>query len=426
MGFTSLVLSMGDDETKRHQLVREAEQLMAATPNQAELSRNPLIMRMQGRFLRAGIEPPSKLKLDSCSPPFFLFTWIRLAVFTATLLIGSTWVLLLTPLRWCHPLFRRLGLQNDSLPMDLAQRLLVRSLCTAACVVVHREGAETVRGPTLLMYSHVSNLDPLAVCATSPTCPKWIAKKDLFMIPLYGWMMLAMGAGPISRSNRSKAVKSLSALQKKFHVWGRSLSIAPEGTRSKTGLLQSFKSVPFYLWEECGGHQGKIGITPICMFGAYELWPPTSAFPLPGQIVVRYLPELKVPSAATSVKGDEKESADDLHSKREAMKSKVFAAMAREVTGVETDSTVKGDGHDGTAVGHSFPSRAGQPLSSLRLTSLAAFIAEYVLLLLALAKLGSCLWQLFALLFAGWSGTSVCFTCFTFVVVVDAAIWVSF
>ena len=34
-----------------------------------------------------------------------------------------------------------------------------------------------------------------------------------------------------------------------------------------------------------------LAITPVAIFGAFELWPPSRGFTLPGQVVVRFLPD---------------------------------------------------------------------------------------------------------------------------------------
>ena len=88
-----------------------------------------------------------------------------------------------------------------------------------------------------------------------------------------------------ARKNAKKGIKALHRLQE-HAARGRSLAIAPEGTRSKTGLLNGFKKGPFHMQGDTG-----LGATPCIVFGAYELWPPSQPFALSGQVVVRFLPQ---------------------------------------------------------------------------------------------------------------------------------------
>ncbi|CAM9922779.1 unnamed protein product, partial [Phaeothamnion confervicola] len=69
---------------------------------------------------------------------------------------------------------------------------------------------------------------------------------------------------------------------------GNSVAVAPEGTRSKTGQLQPFKKGAFHLQEQLAWP-----VLPVVVQGAFELCPPCAAFPLSGQVVLRYLPAIQ-------------------------------------------------------------------------------------------------------------------------------------
>lgn len=80
---------------------------------------------------------------------------------------------------------------------------------------------------------------------------KWISKKSLYYVPFIGWNMWLNHYISVDRANkgsmRSMMVKAAKALKA-----GNSLMIFPEGTRSKDGKLQAFKTGAFHLAVEQG------------------------------------------------------------------------------------------------------------------------------------------------------------------------------
>ncbi len=84
-------------------------------------------------------------------------------------------------------------------------------------------------GPYLLCSNHMSAIDPIMICdVVSRQQPRFMAKKELFGIPLLGRLITALGAFPVDRSGRDagvlvKAVKMLDE--------GYSVGVFPQGTR---------------------------------------------------------------------------------------------------------------------------------------------------------------------------------------------------
>jgi len=73
---------------------------------------------------------------------------------------------------------------------------------------------------------------------------KWLAKRSLFNLPFIGWSMRLVKDVPIDRASPSAAKAALDECA----TWlerGVPVMIFPEGTRSKTGEMQSFKTVHF-------------------------------------------------------------------------------------------------------------------------------------------------------------------------------------
>ena len=87
-------------------------------------------------------------------------------------------------------------------------------------------------GPVIVCSNHRSNNDPLIIGASMPREMKFMAKEELFKIPVLNFIIKLMGAFPVHRGkNNSEAVKtSIKILNQ-----GKVLAIFPEGTRQKQG-----------------------------------------------------------------------------------------------------------------------------------------------------------------------------------------------
>jgi 1-acyl-sn-glycerol-3-phosphate acyltransferase len=195
---------------------------------------------------------------------------------------------ILLPLRPLHPLFRKCGIPNNFLPLDRATKWFARGLLQLLSIDLHAEGIEHIdnRHNTLGMFTHASNLDPF-ICSSSSLAFKFVGKRSLFYIPLFGWLMYLYGHIGIDRSNKSAAISSLADAVSRIHRWKRSICISPEGTRSRTGRLLDFKKGPFHTAIAVN-----IPITPMVILGAYNVWPRSHLFAIPGTVTLRYLPRI--------------------------------------------------------------------------------------------------------------------------------------
>jgi 1-acyl-sn-glycerol-3-phosphate acyltransferase len=151
-------------------------------------------------------------------------------------------------------------------------------------------GLEHVRapGPHLFVANHQSFVDIWALTVVLPDSARYVAKAELFRIPIFGWAMLAAGFIPIARSHRSKAIASLDRAA--AHVRdGLSIVLFPEGTRSPDGRLQPFKKGAFHLALAAGAP-----IVPVAIRGSFAILPPRSIRVRPGPVEVRFEPPVDV------------------------------------------------------------------------------------------------------------------------------------
>ncbi len=99
-------------------------------------------------------------------------------------------------------------------------------------------GAENVpaSGPLIVACNHVSYLDPPVLGAASPRRISYMAKQQLFAIPVLGPAIRAVGAYPVDREGPATA-----AIKRSVEVLraGGVIGIFPEGTRNLTGTNQA-------------------------------------------------------------------------------------------------------------------------------------------------------------------------------------------
>lgn len=141
-----------------------------------------------------------------------------------------------------------------------------------SCVRVHAVRAAELdpRRPYVFMANHQSHFDVLAVMRALPEFQlRWVAKKELTDVPLFGWALRQADHIIIDRSDSAQAVASLRAARAKMER-GVSVIIFPEGTRAESGddVLLPFKKGGFMLALETG-----FPIVPIAVRGSAGVLP---------------------------------------------------------------------------------------------------------------------------------------------------------
>ena len=90
---------------------------------------------------------------------------------------------------------------------------------------------------------------------------RWISKAEVFRIPIYGWLMHLKGDIKLQRSSKS-SIKKMFIDSEKVLNKGCSITIFPEGTRSKTEELGNFKEGAFKLAQKT-----KTSLVPVVIYG---------------------------------------------------------------------------------------------------------------------------------------------------------------
>lgn len=129
------------------------------------------------------------------------------------------------------------------------------------------EGAEKVpeKGPVILAANHLSILDPIAIGAGIRRPVSFLARADVFRLPVLSWLLPRLYAIPVERGTGDlSAIKgAIRALER-----GMAFGIFPEGTRSRSGRLQPFKTGVAAIAFRTGSP-----VVPVAVVGSEKAWP---------------------------------------------------------------------------------------------------------------------------------------------------------
>ncbi len=142
-----------------------------------------------------------------------------------------------------------------------------RIILGLAGVKVETTGLENIpsKGPVIIASNHKGVFDIPVLQGYLPLQFRWVAKKELFRIPVIGWSMHLAGYIPIDRSRAGKAYRSIEAAAEKIRS-GTSVLIFPEGTRNPGRGLLGFKRGGFLL-----AHRSGVPILPVAINGTADI-----------------------------------------------------------------------------------------------------------------------------------------------------------
>lgn len=138
------------------------------------------------------------------------------------------------------------------------------------CYDFKAEGLENIppTGALIIAGNHLSNADPPAIGAFAGLVrdSRFMAKKELFSIPVLGWFFRRCGYISV---DRKRTIGDFGALEGAIEALNRGESIVmfPEGTRSKTGKPQKPKSGIGFLVYKTGAP-----VLPVKVEGTFG-WP---------------------------------------------------------------------------------------------------------------------------------------------------------
>ncbi len=198
--------------------------------------------------------------------------WMALNLAVATLILGGTVIV--------ASLFHVRG--------DIywwCSRIWARWLLWATGCRVRVEGLENIAQdrPQVFASNHVSHVDVIALAAKIPKPFRFVAKKELAKIPVFGRAWQAAGHISVDRADRASAVASLDAAGRLIREDNSSVVIFPEGTRGNGQGMLPFKKGAFMLALRTG-----VEIVPAAVLGTRAVLPKGAWRLRAGPVIVRF------------------------------------------------------------------------------------------------------------------------------------------
>jgi 1-acyl-sn-glycerol-3-phosphate acyltransferase len=158
------------------------------------------------------------------------------------------------------------------------------SVLWAAGIKVRVHGMDKLKSgePHIFASNHVSWFDVPSLARMLPRY-KFVAKAELFKVPIFGKGMRALGMIEIQRDNRKAAFGAYDVAAERIRA-GNSVVVFPEGTRGHDYPLRPFKKGPFVLAIAAG-----VPVVPIIVHGTIEIMPKGSLRVHPGTIDIHLL-----------------------------------------------------------------------------------------------------------------------------------------
>ena len=156
-------------------------------------------------------------------------------------------------------------------------------------------------GPVLFVANHASFLDSPLVGSVAPRPLNFMAKAELFQVPLFGGLIGRLNAHPLRREGGDAG-----ALRAALRVLksGGALLVFPEGTRGEDGILGTPKPGAGML-----AILGGAPVIPVYISGSGRAWPRGRRFPRPANVTVTFGPPLSVTVGANANRKDDYEAA---------------------------------------------------------------------------------------------------------------------
>lgn len=141
------------------------------------------------------------------------------------------------------------------------------------------------RIPAIYAAKHQSAWDTLMLWSVLRS-PAFVLKRELYLIPIFGWYLWRSGQIAINRRAGTKAVASMVAQAKYYIEQGRPIVIFPEGTRKAVGAAPQYKKGIAYVSAEIVAP-----VVPVAL-NAGKCWPRSLLLKRSGSAVIEFLPAM--------------------------------------------------------------------------------------------------------------------------------------
>ncbi len=166
----------------------------------------------------------------------------------------------------------------------IAGSLWLLKVCVG--LTMREVGSENLpAGPVLVAAKHQSAWETLYL-SWRLNHPAFVLKKELLMIPVFGWFLARVGMIAIDRSGKASALKKMVADAKAIFAQGRPVVIFPEGTRVAPGARMPYQPGIAALYAQLG-----VPVVPVALNSGL-FWGRQAFVKKAGVITIEYLPPI--------------------------------------------------------------------------------------------------------------------------------------
>ena len=195
---------------------------------------------------------------------------------------------LLTSMLAGIPIYALTGSMNKT--RNFSTSLFADTACAITGIELDVTGEENAWGhrPCVFVFNHQSQADVIILPSLLRRDLAGVGKKEIGDVPVIGTLMKIGGTVLIDRENSHSARESMKPLIDIMKKEGRSVCIAPEGTRSTSTNLGRFKKGAFHLAMQAG-----VPIVPIVIHNAIDVAPRGQFVLRPATVKVTVLPAIE-------------------------------------------------------------------------------------------------------------------------------------
>ena len=189
------------------------------------------------------------------------------------------------------PIYALTGSMNKT--RNFSTSLFADTACALTGIELDVTGEENAWGhrPCVFVFNHQSQADVIILPTLLRRDLAGVGKKEIGDVPILGTLMKIGGTVLIDRENSRSARESMKPLVDILLKEGRSICIAPEGTRSTSTNLGRFKKGAFHLAMQAG-----VPVVPIVIHNAIDVAPRGQFILRPATVKISVLPAVETTS----------------------------------------------------------------------------------------------------------------------------------
>ncbi len=183
------------------------------------------------------------------------------------------------------PIYALTGSRRDAINFSFS--LFADTASALIGLDLNIEGEENLwaQRPAVFIFNHQSKADVVIMARLLRRDVAGVGKKEIRNMPVIGQVMQMGGVVLIDRKNAASAIEAMAPLVEVMQKEGKSVVMAPEGTRTITPKLERFKKGAFHLAMQAG-----VPIVPVVIRNALDVAPKGDFVLRPATVEVEVLP----------------------------------------------------------------------------------------------------------------------------------------